>query len=473
MPAQKAVQALSAKTDAMRATAVPLLVKLEEQVEKLTKLADDYLEQGMLGHYAEAIKMRDSATVSLEGLQQKLGISGEAADLATPTKAEVKKEAKKDAEREAKEDAKRLSERDKDNGKKADAREAKEDTKKAVKDEPNEALDLCNDEPSYRWIAAGEGCVVEIKGPACEADAMPDVAPLAAKAAFVRCIFPSYQYATDQELSEVQARCSWETSAWQLTLPVAFSLDVAKCKVVRRRKRQILELHLTPAPPAPSCGLKQAVLEQGFGWMDGFLAGQEADVVRARLLDLWKKGELNEGEVEGGKRQHLRSDHYLFMQEDDPAVAPFTRRLDQLVLSIAKEVDELKDLWLMRGRPMVAVYAGAGARYTPHFDAVRGDNGRKITCVLYLNPFWKPGDGAELQIFPEAKGISPEGPCHEVQPLHGRLACFLCDSRNLHAVKPVSESAKMPRVAISCWYYDSEGGQFHREDERDALRSRS
>ena len=45
----------------------------------------------------------------------------------------------KDAEREAKEDAKRLSERDKDNGKKADAREAKEDTKKAVKDEPNEA----------------------------------------------------------------------------------------------------------------------------------------------------------------------------------------------------------------------------------------------------------------------------------------------------------------------------------------------
>ena len=28
------------------------------------------------------------------------------------------------------------------------------------------------------------------------------------------------------------------------------------------------------------------------------------------------------------------------------------------------------------------VYAGAGARYTPHYDCVGGDNGRKITCVL-------------------------------------------------------------------------------------------
>ena len=51
--------------------------------------------------------------------------------------------------------------------------------------------------------------------------------------------------------------------------------------------------------------------------------------VRARLLDLWRNGELNEGEawwppskssmsqhveVEGGNKQHLRSDRYLFME---------------------------------------------------------------------------------------------------------------------------------------------------------------
>ena len=53
--------------------------------------------------------------------------------------------------------------------------------------------------------------------------------------------------------------------------------------------------------------------------------------VRAHVLALWERGELQEGEVEGGRKQHLRSDRYLFLEEDDPVLAPFTRKLDQLV----------------------------------------------------------------------------------------------------------------------------------------------
>ena len=53
--------------------------------------------------------------------------------------------------------------------------------------------------------------------------------------------------------------------------------------------------------------------------------------VRAHVLRLWERGDLREGEVEGGRKQHLRSDRYLFLEEDDPVLLPFTRKLDQLV----------------------------------------------------------------------------------------------------------------------------------------------
>ena len=52
----------------------------------------------------------------------------------------------------------------------------------------------------------------------------------------------------------------------------------------------------------------------------------------------------------------------------------------------------------MRGRPMAAVYADEGAHYTPHFDCVGGDNGRKITCVL-------PGSPCVPMLFGVAGGI--------------------------------------------------------------------
>ncbi|CAE7550152.1 Egln3, partial [Symbiodinium sp. KB8] len=185
------------------------------------------------------------------------------------------------------------------------------------------------------------------------------------------------------DISDGAVRCSWQTAGWQLTLAVGFRVDQARCKVVRRRRTGRLELHLPQAAPAPVPEhLCSSLSGPGFGWHDGFLAAAEADAVRSRLLELWEGGHLQQGEVEGGVREKVRSDSYLFMEEGDLVISAFTRRLDRLVLGMAKEVPELKGLWLMRGRPMAAVYAGTGSRYAPHFDCVAGDNGRKITCIM-------------------------------------------------------------------------------------------
>eukprot|EP00971_Amphidinium_carterae_P241203 4789161-Amphidinium_carterae.1 len=155
---------------------------------------------------------------------------------------------------------------------------------------------------------------------------------------------------------------------------------------------------------------------------------------------MWARGDLSPGEVEGGERRNVRSDVYTFLDETEEWIASFTRPLDQLVLKLAADVPELKQYQLMRGRPMVAIYHGEGSKYTPHFDAVGGDNGRVLTCILYLNPFWRKGDGGCLRLWPEAKGLVTTGESHDIDPLHGRLAAFLCNSRNLHEVLPMQAS---------------------------------
>eukprot|EP00404_Azadinium_spinosum_P057593 CAMPEP_0180769562 /NCGR_PEP_ID=MMETSP1038_2-20121128/41171_1 /TAXON_ID=632150 /ORGANISM="Azadinium spinosum, Strain 3D9" /LENGTH=303 /DNA_ID=CAMNT_0022804301 /DNA_START=1 /DNA_END=909 /DNA_ORIENTATION=+ len=76
---RKALAAAVSSADAaerkMKGAGAELLERLEEQVEKLDKLAEDYLEQGLLGHNVEALQMRDKAAKTLEDMQKKLGIA--------------------------------------------------------------------------------------------------------------------------------------------------------------------------------------------------------------------------------------------------------------------------------------------------------------------------------------------------------------------------------------------------------------
>jgi SM-20-related protein len=83
----------------------------------------------------------------------------------------------------------------------------------------------------------------------------------------------------------------------------------------------------------------------------------------------------------------------------------------------------------------------AGLGYARHIDQPRGNNRRKVSVVLYLNREWTEGLGGELRIFGEA---------HEhidVQPLAGRLVCFLTEGRE-HCVL----SASRERLSITGWF---------------------
>jgi SM-20-related protein len=63
----------------------------------------------------------------------------------------------------------------------------------------------------------------------------------------------------------------------------------------------------------------------------------------------------------------------------------------------------------------------AGAGYRRHSDAFRGQAGRVVTTVLYLNREWRPGDGGELVLYGDA-GIVPVA---RIAPDYATLVLFL------------------------------------------------
>merc|ERR1711972_727867 len=121
-------------------------------------------------------------------------------------------------------------------------------------------------------------------------------------------------------------------------------------------------------------------------------------------------------------------------------------------LLTCKSLPALQGVNLTQGQPMMAVYPGDGARYGKHMDATSsgsGDNGRVLTLLIYLNPFWKHGDGGCLRLF---ESLADEAGIADIEPLHGRLVGFFCRDQLPHEVLP----ALANRVAVTIWYYDGE-----------------
>jgi SM-20-related protein len=82
-----------------------------------------------------------------------------------------------------------------------------------------------------------------------------------------------------------------------------------------------------------------------------------------------------------------------------------------------------------------------GAGYARHVDQPRGKATRKVSLVLYLNRDWSPDAGGELRIF------GAEESSRDVQPLAGRLVCFLTAGQE-HCVR----AATRERLSLTGWF---------------------
>jgi SM-20-related protein len=178
--------------------------------------------------------------------------------------------------------------------------------------------------------------------------------------------------------------------------------------------------------------------EKGFVVGEGFLGASLASTAHAKAAEYRAAGKLTRAGIRRGADHRLdeavRGDSiaWLEMHSDFNDV---WQRFEELRL----QLNELAFLGLRRTELQLAHYPATGAGYQRHRDAFTGQDNRRITAIVYLNPTWQPEHGGQLTLF-----VDP------LQALEPRLDTFVIFRSELieHAVQP----SHADRFAITAWY---------------------
>jgi len=169
-----------------------------------------------------------------------------------------------------------------------------------------------------------------------------------------------------------------------------------------------------------------------------FLGSSLASEAHAMARQHLSRGALTRAGVRRGADHQLddevRGDSIEWLEASGDFHAVW-RRFEDLRL----QLNELAFLGLRRTELQLAHYPANGAGYQRHRDAFPGDDNRRITAIVYLNPRWKPEHGGQLTLF-----VDPP------QTLEPRLDTFIVLRSELieHEVRP----SHADRFAITAWY---------------------
>lgn len=198
--------------------------------------------------------------------------------------------------------------------------------------------------------------------------------------------------------------------------------------------------------------------DNNFAVIDSLIDTDEASRLREEVAAYYSDGKMSDGEIGasrsgsvGGVRPSMRTDKVVWLEGNEAFVGPcmkrHIKRMDILSQKIAIFFDavapSLSWAGMCRTKVMATVYPGNGARYVPHYDNPN-ENGRRLTCILYLNPQWQKCHGGILRMKTNKKIV-------DVAPLFNRLLLFWSDKRCPHEVLPATGP---DRYAITIWYMD-------------------
>lgn len=158
--------------------------------------------------------------------------------------------------------------------------------------------------------------------------------------------------------------------------------------------------------------------------------------LQLRQAELTPAGVGRQGDFQ--RNLDIRGDTIQWLEPGDSAVTEFLLWMDKLRLGINQRLF----LGLFDYECHYAVYA-PGTFYQKHRDAFKGNPGRKLSTVLYLNPEWDLVDGGELVLYDEAG----EEQLIRLAPECGKLVLFLSEDFP-HEVLP----AKQLRQSIAGWF---------------------
>jgi hypothetical protein len=130
--------------------------------------------------------------------------------------------------------------------------------------------------------------------------------------------------------------------------------------------------------------------------------------------------------------------------------------IDDIGPAFVKKVDDLEKIFNntatamintpplslnVNARPAIKIQLNKGGGSFPwHYDNPGMPNQRALTCVVYLNPRWKSGDGGEIVLWPFLSKPTT------IPPIHRRAVLFYSD-RVLHRVLP----SRARRLCFTIW----------------------
>ncbi|MBM4253243.1 MAG: 2OG-Fe(II) oxygenase [Deltaproteobacteria bacterium] len=184
---------------------------------------------------------------------------------------------------------------------------------------------------------------------------------------------------------------------------------------------------------------------QGWAKYEGFLSDTEwrglvADIDQLKAAGLMRAsgvGRADDFQLNSSVRSDLI--YWLDTGALTPAQGIALARLEDLRQTLNREL-------YMGLRELEAhlTHYGPSGHYDKHVDNFQGQSTRILSCIVYLNDNWQPGDGGELRIY---AADAPERLVATVEPRAGTLACFL--SRDIpHEVATTTRD----RLSMTGWF---------------------
>ncbi|PJA25089.1 MAG: 2OG-Fe(II) oxygenase [Alphaproteobacteria bacterium CG_4_10_14_0_2_um_filter_63_37] len=187
------------------------------------------------------------------------------------------------------------------------------------------------------------------------------------------------------------------------------------------------------------------LVAQGWCALEGLFPPEAVAAMAGEVRSLWQRDAFHRAGVGQGEGltvvDEIRRDHVLWIDETDPTSKqrPYLEFLEGLRLALNLEL--FLGLWDYEGH--YALYPPGGF-YKRHNDRFAGTAERVLTCILYLNPDWQPGDGGELRVFLPAE-VGEQ--TLDLPPHGGTFFCFLTE-RFEHEVLPTAKE----RIALTGWF---------------------
>lgn len=179
----------------------------------------------------------------------------------------------------------------------------------------------------------------------------------------------------------------------------------------------------------------------GISIRDQFVSAAEVQALRECAHAREARGEFAAARIGGQgrelRREGIRGDFTCWLSEPlQPAELMLLQRMEEWRLQLNR--DALLGLFELELH--YAKYP-PGALYARHVDQPQGSVQRRVSLVLYLNSGWRLSDGGVLRIHGANEG------CIDIEPLGGRLVCFLTSGREHEVLQ-----ARCERLSISGWF---------------------